>query len=98
MINTGNKYLMMIEPESQPNPTHDSLTELAESIWAECIPSENAYRGFHVCSCGERSDNKDWYTPKGRLTNSLLIHYVRDHRSDIPLLEIKKLADEVEYE
>lgn len=96
MINTDNKYVLMIEPIGGPeSPVNDKLTSLAESAFKLAKASDHRYRGWHTCVCGARSDNRDWILPSGRITNSLLVHYVRDHRSEVPLLEFCKLQDEL---
>lgn len=86
--------LMFIEPVGttcEP-PITDELTTLADRAFAEADPGppEEWYRGWHTCACGARSDNKPWRT-RGVLTNSLIVHYVRDHRSEVPPSELRKL-------
>lgn len=96
MIKTSNNYLMMIEPlEDSKEPINDEYVSIAELIWSLCSASEGSYRGFHRCKCGKTSDNKDWFTPKGRTTNSLLVHYVKNHRDEVPNSELDKLLDEL---
>jgi hypothetical protein len=46
-----------------------------------------AARGFHVCSCGAQSNNRDFLvsvSPRPVVTNSLCIHYLRDHPAEVP--------------
>lgn len=88
-------YLLMIEPKNiAEEPIEDELTRKTLAVWKNCTPSENAYRGFHRCICGETSSNRDYYTPKGRITNNLIVHYIKYHRSEVPKEEIQKLMDE----
>lgn len=102
MINLSDGYLMMIEPKKgaespvTESPINDHITRKAKEVWPKCLHSTISYRGFHVCKCGAISDNRDWYTPSGRITNSLLVHYVQMHRSEVPQSEIDKLLSEGE--
>lgn len=95
MIDLGESYLMMIEPALDVEKiTIDDLTLMAERVFRSAWPSKHTYRGFHRCVCGAKSDSKDWTLPSGRVTNSLLVHYVRDHRSECPASELEKLKNE----
>lgn len=101
MIIKTDTALLMIEPRENDDPEapkdipiDDELTRMAEMVWSNCSPNSMFYRGVHTCVCGERSDNDDYITKKGRLTNSLMVHYVRNHRSAIPKDEIRKLKEE----
>lgn len=82
--------LLMIEPRGKAEaPIEDRHTRLAEAAWSERVEGER-YRGIHFCACGKTSDNCAWRV-RGLLTNSLLVHYVRDHRSEVPATELAKL-------
>lgn len=87
-------HLLMIEPTSNPISIHDEITKKSEEVFSQCKMSNHSYKGFHKCSCGATSDNKDWYTPNGKKTHSLMIHYIKDHREDVPQEEIDKLLEE----
>ena len=86
--------LMMIEPlePSSNEPVKDRYTELAKLATSEMIEKGPMHRfmGAHFCVCGTRSDNGDWQV-RGMQTNSLLLHYVRYHRNEVPENELKKL-------
>ena len=87
--------LLMIEPKLPPGqPVDDPLTTLAELVFACADPGSvgSRWRGTHRCVCGVRSDNGDWHVG-GLLTNSLMVHYMRDHRSEVPANEIAKIFD-----
>jgi len=43
-----------------------------------------------MCVCGATSDNKDHWID-GKLTNSLAIHYIAYHRSDVSPEELAKV-------
>lgn len=83
--------LLMIEPRnpSEP-PIEDRFTDLAREAWERRVASRHSYRGWHTCACGACSDNREWWVD-GRLTNSLMVHYVREHRSEVPPEELAKL-------
>lgn len=44
-----------------------------------------SFLGIHVCICGARSRNYDFFLPNGMLTNSLCVHYLACHRAEVPL-------------
>ena len=95
MINLDNSHLMMIEPKNQAtHPIDDDLTAMAQKVFTSAKPTTR-YRGWHRCICGANSDNADWELPNGQITNSLLVHYVRYHRNEIPQSEIDKLKQQV---
>lgn len=96
MIDLSDKYLLMIEPtrERSGKVVDDGLTELAETVFAKAKSNNVRYRGWHTCVCGETSDNNDWILPSGKTTNSLMVHYIRDHRDEVPQSEIDKLLAE----
>lgn len=97
-INTSQFAILMIEPNSPKSiePVIDSLTRKMTAAWQSRRDSNFAYRGRHTCKCGATSDNRDhWVTTEdGRelLTNSLAIHYLAYHRSDVPQSELDKVA------
>lgn len=93
MINLDDKHFMMIEPGQRTvEPVNDPISKVAYEVYKMAKPREgHAYKGFHVCSCGQPSDNQDWIMPDGRITNSLVVHYVMFHRKDIPRAELAKL-------
>lgn len=83
--------LMMIEPPARRfEPIYDFYTFLAEQALLDAEIDKRRYRGMHQCACGEWSDNRERKV-RGMQTNSLLVHYVRDHREDVPPEELKKL-------
>src|SRR5262249_12137458 len=48
---------------------------------------------FHECVCGARSTNRDYRLPNGEVTNSLCVHYVAHHRSEVPLDQAARIED-----
>lgn len=93
MIAIDDRHLMMIEPTGPPTlPVDDDVTAAARRVLAATVPGKR-WRGWHTCSCGERSDSCDHVLPDGTITNSLLVHYVDRHRADVPRDEIAKLLN-----
>jgi len=90
-------HLMMIEPNmSATDPIQDDLTNLARIVFDKSRPNNICYRGVHTCICGINSDNRNWILLNGVITNSLLVHYVECHRSEIPESELEKLHQAVQ--
>lgn len=93
MVNRDEDRLMFIEPKlPATRPVLDELTALAWAVLDASTPSSFRYRGFHTCVCGRHSDNAD-YSAGGKVTNSLLPHYVACHRSEVPDDELTKLNE-----
>lgn len=91
MINLSDKYLLMIEPNDKVKEleVNDAYTAKMEMLIKKATEGP-AYKGFHVCACGERSTNYDLKIGK-YTANSLAAHYLRYHRSEVPASEIEKL-------
>jgi hypothetical protein len=97
MIALDDKHLMMIEPENfVKDVVLDSYTAAATYVLATAVTG-NRYRGWHRCKCGRNSDNVDWILPTGHITNSLLVHYVQDHRDEVPQSELDKLSEILQF-
>lgn len=87
--------LLMIEPTQPPSlPIVDALTRRVAGALRTAQLGET-WRGWHTCSCGARSDNRDhcvqlvdgtWV-----LTNSLAVHYVARHRPEVPRADIDRI-------
>ena len=92
MHDISNEYLLQIEPEGNTSsyPTDDELTKKMELLLSSARDGTR-YRGWHTCSCGEKSGYCDLIIP-GYITNSLAAHYLRWHRHDVPLGEQEKLS------
>lgn len=97
MIETDDDHLMMIEPKDAPEAEiDDEITEMARKVLASCEKVKPT-KGFRVCTglgCREISDSCTHVTPGGLRTNSLLVHYVARHRTEVPRTEIAKLIIE----
>jgi hypothetical protein len=95
VIILDDKHLMMIEPQGPKTaPLDDDLTDKAKAVFAACTPGDALYKGFHLCKCLAMSDNGDHITPEGRVTNSLLVHYISEHRAEVPKDDLVKLLKE----
>jgi hypothetical protein len=78
--------LLYIEP-TQPasaEPVLDHLTRKMAAAFRKARLSEWGSRGFHECVCGALSTSRDYRLPNGEVTNSLCVHYVAHHRSEVP--------------
>ena len=96
MIELADTHLLYIEPKEQPTePVMDELTEKMEKEFAiaQEPPPREFWRGVHYCICGERSTNRDYMLQGGLKVNSLCVHYIRDHRSEVPESELDKLRN-----
>jgi hypothetical protein len=77
----------------------DELTMRMTAAYRQSKLPRYIFFGFHRCSCGAHSDNKDHFLPDGTKTNSLCIHYLAYHREQVPeadLLLVSQLACGVE--
>jgi len=63
----------------------------------EFTEGRGGWRGWHVCGCGECGGNKEYLLENGMITNYLCVHYVAEHRDEIPKSELLKLKKLVEY-
>lgn len=93
MIQTDDTHLLFIEPlkPASKKPVEDELTAKMRELWSDASRSPHGYYGFHLCVCGARSDNFDWYVRGGLKTNSLAVHYLEYHRAEVPKSELEKL-------
>ena len=49
--------------------------------------------GLHECICGEVSQSCDFLLENGQGTNTLCVHYLAYHRSEIPAEELEKVRN-----
>ncbi len=90
------KAFLMIEPQLPPagEPIIDKLTRSVTALYrTSSLDRHGGYRGFHVCSCGACSDNRDHYLPGHVLTNSLCVHYVAFHRHELTTDQLGEIAN-----
>lgn len=72
-------------------PVEDALSQRMATLLRAAVRGP-AFRGRHYAACGARSTNCDLYLPGGQVANSLAVHYLRHHRSDVPADELAKVA------
>ena len=91
MIDLSDISLLMIEPTwpTKEEAVNDAYTAKMEMIMKKAKHG-HPYKGMHICACGEVSTNYDLYIGK-YTTNSLAVHYLQYHRSEVPASEIEKL-------
>lgn len=100
---TDDKHFMFIEPKSKKmeDDVNDDLTKFAEYLQKNMKPNNDKSRGWHTCSCKKASSESETFSVslsgKKLKTNSLLLHYVKNHRSEIPELELEKLKNGLKY-
>lgn len=92
--------LLMIEPKHHGSslPVLDALTRKMTAAW-RTSKAGVSYRGVHVCVCGATSDNCEHHVPiNGRAmrTNSLAVHYLAFHRSEVPESDLRHVGALVE--
>jgi len=94
--------LLFIEPRrpEQGPPVIDSLTRRMAAAMQHAVPgtwqgghfnSSDGWMGWHTCACGATSDNHDYLLANGMVTNSLCVHYLAQHRLDVPQDELRKV-------
>jgi hypothetical protein len=87
------KGLLYIEP-TQPasaEPVLDHLTRKMAAAFRKARESEWGSRGFHECVCGAQSTSHDYLLPNSEVTNSLCVHYVAHHRSEVPAGQLARI-------
>ena len=86
--------LLMIEPSGSVSaqPTIDALTRKMTAALRQAGKGAT-YRGFHACRCGARSSNRETFVGHEKVqTNSLAVHYLAYHRTEVPTAELQKVA------
>lgn len=85
--------LLMIEPQGPcEEPVLDELTDKIRVHWWLATHSDYYMKGVHITNCGARSDNRDHWI-NGILTNSLCLHYIMYHRSEVPESDLQKIRE-----
>lgn len=94
VISLNPTNLLFIEPKNEPTtPINDELTKIVEEEFANAKDHGPRWRGFHDCICGQMSSNHNYELPCGLITNSLCVHYIRDHREEVPESELEKIRN-----
>jgi hypothetical protein len=92
----SNNGLLYIEP-TQPassGPVLDHLTRKVTAAFRKAgrPPGNWEWYGPHECVCGATSTSRDYRLPNGELTNSLCVHYVAHHRSEVPPDQLARIT------
>ena len=85
--------LLYIEPSrhTSPEPVIDELTcKMAAAFRQSTVAL--TWRGDHQCACGARSDHMDHLLPNEVETNSLCVHYLAYHRTEVPTSQLDMVA------
>lgn len=92
-VRTDEGHVLFIEPKGTKleDPVRDDLVAVMQEAVERATPDSVAYRGFHRCACGATSSNRDYVLESGQKTNSLCVHYLLFHRSEIPEAELEKV-------
>lgn len=86
------KLLFIVPKEAaSPLPVIDHLTRKVCAAFRQARVSDYAYGGVHLCICGANSSSSDYWLPNGDLTNSLCVHYVAYHRSEVSGQEVARI-------
>jgi len=107
MILTHPRFLLFIEPAGSASnePVIDEATRLMAAalnvadvggglsilIHGGKFRYGMGYRGTHSCNCGARSTAHDMLLPDGTVTNSLAVHYLACHRTEVPLEMLERV-------
>lgn len=94
--------LLYIEPQQpeDPIPIIDGLTRRMAAALSHSTAGRKSgnqfavgdrVRGWHTCACGATSSNQDYLLSNGMITNSLCVHYLAMHRSEVPIAELRKV-------
>jgi hypothetical protein len=86
--------LLYIEPSAPASatPLIDHLTRKMTAAFRSAGPSPGGWCGVHECVCGAVSTNRDYRLPSGETTNSLCVHYVAHHRSEVPPHQLARIT------
>lgn len=101
MILNLEQTLLYIEPKESPSnePVIDEITKKMTAAFRKytqtgglhcdgAFTPGGAFRGWHSCCDKGSSSNCDYMLPNGMVKNSLAMHYLAYHRSEIPELVI----------
>jgi hypothetical protein len=84
--------LLFIEPKNLPtdDPVIDELTmRMAAALRKATEPSRYFQLGFHRCVCGALSEAQDKILANDWTTNTLCVHYLAYHRSEVPEADLE---------
>lgn len=92
--------ILFIEPKKPKTFNKDvDFVANAEKLFTLFQQSNYYYKGVHICSCRTNSDNRDYYLVDKEVTyvtNSLFMHYIKEHHTEIPAEELALLNKLIE--
>jgi hypothetical protein len=88
-----NQGILYIEPSfvASAEPVIDELTRKMTATFRKGQICQSSF-GFHICICGARSSNSDYILPNGEMTNSLCVHYLAFHRTEVSEDQLRKVS------
>jgi len=92
MITANPKLLLYVEPQNPKleKTVEDELTAKMRG-WMKLAKEGPRYHGVHTNPDGYSSQSCDYMLPTGHQTHSLCVHYLANHRSEIPEAELEKV-------
>jgi hypothetical protein len=80
------RKLLYIRPKNMPTeePVIDDLTLRMVGALRSARSPSYGYCGLHSCVRGALSDSSDRILPNGWMTNTLCVHYLAYHRTELP--------------
>src|SRR6516164_5548768 len=85
--------LLYIEPmqPASPTPIIDQITRKMCAAFRTARRSDYQFGGVHTCCCGAQSSSCDYHLLDGNITNSLCVHYVGHHRTEVPRGHLERI-------
>jgi hypothetical protein len=85
--------LLFIEPQAPATkrPVIDLHTRRMTAALRAATPPKLVFCGWHTCICGALSSDHDSVLPGGEETNSLCVHYLAHHRSEVPAEQLERV-------
>lgn len=79
----------------------DDITEYFQMQFNEKIARNDCLNGIHICACSVHSTNQTYNITIGDseyTTNSLALHYIKNHRSEVPIATLDLIRDAIELQ
>lgn len=84
-------FYIRVENAPSPDPLIDAHTRKMAGLLNVARETSQSH-GWFTCQCGAISTSADYILPGGFITNSLCVHYLAYHRSEIPREEMNKFS------
>lgn len=104
MVTNDSKFFMFIEPKSKKMEADiiDNITLFTEALMNKMKSRNDFTKGFHTCQCGKAHSASHTYAVniagKSYITNNLILHYVKNHRSEVSEHFLDILRKGIEFE